>query len=577
MENTTNKKLSLDDIIGEKAKKVEERVEKSKSSIDPNERRIIDDVSEIRPMSETVNNNKAVEEYYYKKIDDAIERTKKAMYEERIKPYQDACKALAEEAEFNGEDDVKDMNAMIADVQQGQGNLVYDLDDLKAMKKAKEAKEAAKNEPVIELDDTKSLYRSDIKQIDVSNNSLEDDMLGGQGLELDMADFDDELTIEDSDDELDKENKEDDEAKRLEDEANQKRLVEQIRSKVQETTEFEKLDLTKFTVGGNKVSINATMNRISRDSDRFTKTESVPLYETGRVVKFTPLTGSDIVKMSSESYDSRLESLQKTYSVLYNHDATVNKSTTSFTSWLKTIAAGDIFQMYFGAYKSTFSGSNYIAYKCDECDNFFMVKRDMKDMYSINPEATEEQKKRLRDIEEFGEVEDNLANKTELYQVSENYAILIHPRTLYNTLEIEYLDAEFRRKYAAIVQPMQYIDQVYYIDKERNRLIPVDMHTDKSIVKTIKNKCIIIHKMISAISTDQYSMLTGKLATLSLKEAEASNMINYHVPSQECLEVYSKGEKAGQKCHHVIEEEEMTPYAMLFTRHQLYINTTLTV
>ena len=70
-----------------------------------------------------------------------------------------------------------------------------------------------------------------------------------------------------------------------------------------------------------------------------------------------------------------------------------------------------------------------------------------------------------------------MKTKTEIYQVSENYAVLIHPRNLYNTIEIEYLDQEFRNKYAAIIQPMQYIDNVYYIDKDRSRLIAIDMHS----------------------------------------------------------------------------------------------------
>jgi hypothetical protein len=263
---------------------------------------------------------------------------------------------------------------------------------------------------------------------------------------------------------------------------------------------------------------------------------------------------------------------------MYAHDASIDKNKISFTTWMKTISAGDLHQLYFGLYKATFSGSNFIAYKCPECDNFFMVQKDISEMYSLNKSATEEQKKRFEDIEKYSEVDDNIKNRAELFQVSDNFAILIHPKTLYNTLELEYLDDRFREKYAAILQPMQYIEKVFYIDKSRNSLVPIDMHPDKdSIVKTIKNKCIIIHKMISSITVEQYSILTGKLATYNYREVEASNLIQYHIPAQTCTETYVKGEKQGKKCEYKFEEEEMTPYAMLFTRHQLYINTTLTI
>ena len=306
------------------------------------------------------------------------------------------------------------------------------------------------------------------------------------------------------------------------------------------------------------------------------QTQSVPLYETGKTISFTPLSGSDIVKMSTDSYSTRLESLKKTYEVMYTHDASVDKSKVSFVKWMKSIGAGDIFQLYFGLYKATFAGSNYLAYRCEECKNFFMVKRDIKDMYRFNKDADDEMKKRMNDIEQYGEVADNFESKTELYRVSENYAILCHPRSLYNTLELEYLDAKFREKYAAIIQPMQYIDKVFYVDSEKSRLIEIDMHPDESIVKTIKHKCLVIHKMLSAITVDQYSMLTGKLVSYSIEAAKAANIYEYVIPKQECLEFYSEGEKKGQPCNHIIEESEVNPYALLFTHHQLYINTTLT-
>lgn len=573
------KKISLDDILSEKAVKdmakkdevIDERVKKSNGTVS---RRIVENISEIAPIKPQANPQEEFENHYYQLMDNAIERTKQSMYEERIKPWQDKCKELALEAELNGEEDPVELSSMINPTI-SQENFVPPKEPTVI---------TPVEQPVVKEETINSRIRSDIEPPKITSDDITKEMQGGQDIELDMVDFvDDDLYItddkKDNDDELDKEEDDvDSEAKRVEEEANQKRLLEQLRGELNDHLSFDKLDVSKLDVKPNAVSINAVMNRIAKDTDVFTKTQSVPLYDTGRMISFTPLSGSDIVKLSTENGDSRLEYLRKTYSVMYAHDASIDKNKISFTTWMKTISAGDLHQLYFGLYKATFSGSNFIAYKCPECDNFFMVQKDISEMYSLNKSATEEQKKRFEDIEKYSEVDDNIKNRAELFQVSDNFAILIHPKTLYNTLELEYLDDRFREKYAAILQPMQYIEKVFYIDKSRNSLVPIDMHPDKdSIVKTIKNKCIIIHKMISSITVEQYSILTGKLATYNYREVEASNLIQYHIPAQTCTETYVKGEKQGKKCEYKFEEEEMTPYAMLFTRHQLYINTTLTI
>lgn len=585
------KNLNLSDIIKEsdakkisdKAENIAKKVEKSTSGP-----RIVEDLNEILPMKEEVDGNKAVEQHYNDLMDKAIERVKGELWEEKIKPYREKCKQLAEEAEFNGVEDVSEMNDMINSQinsdETRQPNLVYDYE----LKPSNSPTSIVKNQlddlsDNTEVDDITNIYRPDVENPVKANTTLKEDMLNGQDIEFDMMDFDNELredTIPGDEDELekklDKEAEED--AVDPKEEAENKRLLDQMRDRVKEYIDFNKLDLSKFDIVDKKVSINKTMSRIAKENQYLSQTQSVPLFDTGRTISFTPLSGSDIVKISPDSYSSRRESLSKTYAVMYAHDASIDKNKVSFTQWMKSISAGDILQIYFGLYKSTFAGSNYLAYKCDECNNFFMVKRDINDMWKFNETATEEMKKRFNDINTYGEVEDNYTAKTELYQVSENYAVLIHPRNLFNTLEIEYLDEKFRNKYAAIIQPMQYIDKIYYIDKEKNKLIPIDMHPDPEfIVKTIKNKCIVIHKMLSSISVDQYSMLTGKLATLNIKENEAMNLITYIIPEQECLEYYSDGENKGKKCNNVIKESEINPFALLFTHHQLYLNTTLTV
>ena len=562
------KKISLDDIMSNASEDIVKKAEAVDTKVkNSTTRRIVEDISEIAPIKPKENPQEKFENHYYNMMDNAIERTKKAMYEERIKPWQDKCKELALEAELNGDEDPVELSNMVNPSSQPEP-IPATLVEPPAPKKVEK-----------EIDPT-PVIRSDMESPTVVSDTLVKDMEGGQDIELDMDDFDDieKLEKDQSEDELDEEESVEDEAKKLEEQENQKRLLKQLRGELIQHISTDKIDLNEYSINNNKVSINTTMSRIAKDTDVFTRTQSVPLYDTGRVIKFTPLSGSDIVKLSTENYNSDLETLRKTYSVMYTHDASIDKNKVNFTTWMKTIAAGDLSQMYFGLYKATFAGSNFIAYKCPECDNFFMVEKDIKDMYEISKNATEEQKQRIADIEKYGEVEDNIKNRAEMFQVSNNFVVLIHPKTLYNTLEIEYLDEKFKNKYASILQPMQYIDKIFYIDKTRKSLVPIDMHPDKdSIVKTIKNKCIIIHKLISAITVEEYSILTGKLASFNYREIEATNLFQYHIPEQTCTESYIKGEKKGQKCNHKFEKESMTPYAMLFTRHQLYINTTLTI
>ena len=568
------KKISLNDILSEnvaedmkkKAESVEAKVAKSGGA--PTTRRVVEDITEIAPMRPQKDPQKEFEDHYYNMMDNAIERTKKAMYEERIKPWQDKCKELALEAELNGEEEPTELADMVNAPSVNQVPV-----------QPKEQEPPTQSIPEVNQNDSiATRIRSDIEQPKVVT---ELNMQGGQDIELDIEDFDDDLIIKNNDDKIEDINNDEeaeDESKKIEEQENQKRLLAQLRGELNNHLSYEKVNLNDYSIGDSKININTTMSRIVKDTDAFSKTQSVPLFDTGRMISFTPLSGTDIVALSSDNYDSNLETLRKTYSVMYKHDASIDKSKVNFTTWMKTTAAGDLYQLYFGLYKATFAGSNYIAYKCPECDNFFMVHKDIKEMYSINKEATEEQKKRLSDIEQHGEVEDNIKNRAELFQVSENYVILIHPKTLYNTLELEYLDDEFKRKYSAILQPMQYIDKIFFIDKDRKRLVPIDLHpVADSIAKTIKNKCVIIHKLISTITVEQYSILTGKLALYNYREIEATRLFDYHIPAQECTESYTKGPKAGKKCTYKFKEEEMTPYAMLFTRHQLYINTTLTI
>lgn len=508
---------------------------------------------DIKPFTEEVSAAKKFEEEMYDRIDENIERTKKEMMRDRIQPYIDKCKELAEQAEFNGQIEARSMNDMInpnvttkqAESELGEGDITNIRPEAKSVESDKKIEEKVSDS----LDAIKEL---DVNEDDFS--SIED------------ADIN-------ADEDLEKEVKTDEDKKEEEKITFDKfKSFQKVVKKTIDPT--ESIDLTGFTMSGTPLNINTAIGYVAKTDKSFTESQSVPLFNTGRLIHFTPLTGSDIVKLSSESYNSQLDHLKKVFATMYAHDVTPNKPA-SFTAWMKSIDAGDLDQLYFGLYKATFSGSNYIGYQKPESKEFMMVKCNMEDMYEFDESAKEEDKKRFEDIIKHGEVEDNFASRKEDYILSDNYAITLRPRSLYNLIELEYLDDEFRQKYESVYIISSYIDRAFFIDKKRKLLRPIDFKADKnSVVKSIKNKCLVIYKMISSITPDNYSMFNGKLSYFTYREVAANNLIKYHIPAQEFEDEYIEGPQKGTKFMNHVDAEAMSPYQLLFTRHQLAMQST---
>ena len=80
------KNLNLKDIIKESdVKKISDKAENIAKKVDKSTGpRIVEDISEILPMKEEVDGNKAVEQHYNNLMDKAIERVKGELWEEKI-------------------------------------------------------------------------------------------------------------------------------------------------------------------------------------------------------------------------------------------------------------------------------------------------------------------------------------------------------------------------------------------------------------------------------------------------------------------------------------------------------------
>lgn len=512
---------------------------------------------DIAPMKKDENKEPPINQnsgYYEKLINNGIERVKKELIENVEAPMVKALEAKQEQEEFNGNTNIEDTKTMSDII----SNKKYEMETYKT--------------PVKE-------EHQESKAIDVNKVNVEENLSSAKDLDFDENDFKDTSDNDDIDDSLEAldESGKTEEEQEKSDEEKKKEFLD-LQAEIKKYISPKAIDVSKYTISNTSLSINSAMSRITNSDPSFSMSKSVPLYNTGKTISFTPLTGAEIVAMSDENYNSQLEAYRKTFNIMYNHDTTIDRTKVTFTNWLKSIDAGDIYQLYFGLYNSTFGDSNYISYQCPDCNTFFMMKKPIEDMYSVDEDAKKEQIERLENIRKYESVEDNLESRTRSYPLSENYIIEIHPRTLFNIIEMEYLDDAFKKKYMSILQPMSFINKIFYIDNEKKRLIPIDMKPDhNSIIKTIKNKCTVIYKLISSIKPDEYSMLTGILTSYAAKEMEAVNLIRYHIPEADCQGTYKTGENKGKKCTHHFDKTDVIPYQMLFTRHQLAMQSTLRV
>lgn len=556
-----NQHLSLSDIIGDKAnvssantETTTVKEENMHKPMDVNKIRTVQP-SDIKPMAKERDYAQESADYHLKLIDEGIERTKKDLLkiEDRLVA---KVKENQEKKEFNGEANIDDVETMTDIIQS----------------KALDNRETSDNHVTeVKPEPTETpIIHNDAKAIDVTpNTDLAESISNAKDVDFDENDFNE--TEKENDESIDS----------LEDSANDEMTEEErkdefnkLQKAVREYIAPPEIDISQFKIANTPLSINKAMSRISASDPGFSTSKDTVLFNTGKTIAMTPLTGSEIVALSNESYGSKLEVYRKTFNIMYNHTVGINKTEMPFTKWLKSIDASDISQLYFGLYNATFADSNYIGYQCPECKTYFMVKKSMSDMYSFSEDADPKLVKRFNDIKEHGEVEDNFASRVRSYALSSKYIIEIHPRSLFNILELEYLDDTVKKKYASILQPMSYISKIYYVEENTHTLRPIDMKPDRnSIINTIKNKCVVMYKLISSITTDEYAMLSGILASYGVKEVEAADLIEYHIPETDCTGEF----KDGTKCTHHFDKNVTVPYQLLFTRHQLALQSTLRV
>lgn len=353
-------------------------------------------------------------------------------------------------------------------------------------------------------------------------------------LELDIEPDAEEITTEDTDT------------------ANKEEL-DKLRKVIKEKLELNIPDISKLTVVKSKP---ASVNQVLATQDKG-RVIDWPLMESGKLISMRSFSGievEDIVRDTSERERNRINIMREIYDLIYEHVTSAKPSTSK--EWLKSIPYRDTNDVIMAVFVSTFNGSNYMPYSCenDKCKNIWLSDSiPMRSHMKFKDKATE---KRFNDIKESAE---GLPAKSKIYRVPISSSIAVDIRlapSIYHVLfENNILDPKFIRKYNKFLGLMTYIDNMYYIkpDGLHKIVYKVDPNSE---VKTLKYRIASYAKIINNLPSDAYVNLMMNIAE---KQDYGEDYITYLIPEQKC-----------PVCGKVIEAANVSgPMQLLFGRHRL--------
>lgn len=381
-----------------------------------------------------------------------------------------------------------------------------------------DAKEAAKKSDA-----------SDVAAVPSSvNTSTADD-----DIEAELAKLDDEI----------------DSASETADDERLKALKEDIHKKIAPVSKA--FDLKSFSVVNRPITVKNSVAAAERANVRVADW-ALPSSKIHITMK--GMLGDQIDILTTRNARNNVQALKSQYEVLYNHIIDENKP--PFDTWLKTISVLDVDHLYAAAYRASFENLNFIPYDCpdDKCGNSFLSdSRPFMDLVKFSSNENKAEFMKLVN----GEMPENAGlYVSELIQISDTYAITLKEPSIYDAvIRPSYLDDDFRRKYQNATALATYIDEIYFIDIENQQLRPINTikYTD-NIGKTEKARIIVLNKVISTLTSDQYNLILSYISELT----NSSDKVKYVIPETNC-----------PKCGKKIEEEETTASQLLFLRHQL--------
>ena len=323
-----------------------------------------------------------------------------------------------------------------------------------------------------------------------------------------------------------------------------------------------KLNLSNFTISKKPINAAKVINDI--------KTKAIEcadgvLYNQKRAIRMSAwkpmeIQSVDPQRLRNGNYNKYIENKLK---LIYDHIIDANKPKT-FEAWAMLTPNTVIDDYMFTAYKATFGLSNIITFSCEDnkCNNVFMESVPIHSMIKFeNDEVKDEYMKILHE----GNTDSTNTNyEVSLYQASDDYVFALKVPSLYNTyIEPTLVSQDFNAKYEDRLLLLSYIDSIYKIDYATKQLIPIDtkpVATDKSL--TYKRRIKTFDTILKSLTSDQLMALSvetdkydgGKLDD----DGNLVRSVTYIYPERRC-----------PKCGKKIDEQEINPDNMLFTRHQL--------
>lgn len=341
-------------------------------------------------------------------------------------------------------------------------------------------------------------------------------------------------------------------------EESEKRLRSEILQKIIQTG--KKLDTSQFVVS-NKI-INANKVLKPAGEKKVEKVASWPLTFAGRVFKATPLKGPEIVTLSDfdESTSRRGSVLTIDQAkIIYEHDANEYKPQT-FEGWCKTIPALDIDNLFAALYKATMSGSNYIPRICEKRSCQYSFLEEGLEIDQLVKFDSDEAKKRFESIKEIPLTPENSGQYQSVVNViNEQFAVGLKLPSLYTLLyEFASLSDEFTMKYYSVVNVIQFIDYIYYINPETMQFEPIGWKNYVGdYAKNFKSKVATYAKILKEFDDSDFSVLIALINAMNFRNDD-SRTVRLEIPATKC-----------PKCGTEIPALPMTARELVFMRQRL--------
>lgn len=326
-------------------------------------------------------------------------------------------------------------------------------------------------------------------------------------------------------------------------------LKEETRKRI--TPIKKAFDLSKFTIAKKGISAQRAMKTTVRSN------QSVAdwiLYNQGKPISVTGLSGSEILKMNMENSNrNRINALRDSYRIIYDHVVDANKA--EFETWLKQIPFADLPHLYFALYMATFNGSNFINNSCPHCNQPFIQDMEFSDMVVYKNDDIKEKVNKILRHDTTNDQDDTYP--VELFQASDSYVFGLTTPSIWSVLfETASLTDRFLEKYADLIDIASCIDSIYYIDENNERLIPIDTKpVSNDQTKTAARRIRAFYDIIKNLNSMEFYALRKHILDLNNEVDD----ISYRIPTCTCP-------KCGKE---IAENNNITPDQMLFTRHQL--------